>query len=449
MYLTVGNKSAGTIEGLLLSQTFAEEPSVCRSNTLGHMWHHRRTTLIRTKQGTSSKAQSGESHYNYALGYLRGFLVLLVVAHHAMLAYHPFAPPLPKSLIANPRWWQAFPVIDSRRWAPAYLLVDFNERFFMALMFLLSGLFVWRGLLRKGSAAYLRQRLKRLGVPFLLASAFLAPIAYYPTYLQMKNHAGIAGFWSQWSSLGQWPSGPAWFLWVLLAFDCVAALLFMLFPRLGDQVISAPWTRLRQPLWLFLALVGVSLVAYVPLTLLVTPARWTALGPFNFQTSRILLYLSYFLSGTLIGAYGLERGVLAPQSGISKRWQWWVVLALGAYSAALDTSLITLKAHAHQQTWAIAVDTGLVVSCAASSVAFLSIFIRFLQVRVRPLDSLSENSYGIYLVHYGFVTWLQYLLLPTGLPASAKFAIVFVGALTCSCVASSLMKRVPLVARFI
>ena len=405
--------------------------------------------MIAAAQGARSKAESSRPHYNYALGYLRGFLVLLVVAHHAMLAYHPFAPPLPESLVAVPRWWQAFPVIDLRRWAPAYLLVDFNERFFMALMFLLSGLFVWQGLLRKGSAVYLRERLKRLGVPFLFASAFLAPAAYYPTYLQLKNHAGFTGFWSQWLSLGQWPSGPAWFMWVLLTFDCLAAMLFLFTPRLGDMLKEFTSVRLRQPFWFLLALVAVSLVAYVPLALLVTTTSWTAFGPFNFQTSRILLYLAYFIFGTLIGAYGLGRGVLAPESDLPKRWPWWVGLAFGAYAAASATTLIALKAHASQQGWASAVNVGFVVSCATSSVAFLSIFIRFLQVRVRFLDSLSENSYGIYLVHYGLVTWFQHWMLPTQLPAAAKLAIVFLGALSSSWVVSSLIRRVPAVARFI
>ena len=192
-----------------------------------------------------------------------------------------------------------------------------------------------------------------------------------------------------------------------------------------------------------------SLVAYVPLTLLVTTTRWTAFGPFNFQTNRILLYLAYFLFGTLIGAYGLQRGVLAPESGLPKRWLWWVVLAFGAYAAASATTLITLKDHAHQQGWSIAVNVGFVVSCATSSVAFLSVFIRFLRVRVRFLDRLSENSYGIYLVHYGLVTWFQYLMLPTQLPAAAKLAIVFLGALSFSWAVSSLMRRIPAVARFI
>ena len=125
-----------------------------------------------------------------------------------MLAYHPYAPTPPASLIANPRWWQAFPVVDSQRWGPAYLLVDFNERFFMSLMFFLSGLFVWHGLTRKGIAMYLRDRLLRLGVPFLVAAAFFAPIAFYPAFLQIQGHAGVIGFRDQWLSLGQWPAGP-------------------------------------------------------------------------------------------------------------------------------------------------------------------------------------------------------------------------------------------------
>ena len=40
----------------------------------------------------STHAPSGS--YNLAIGYLRAFITLLVVAHHSVLAYHPYAPPL-------------------------------------------------------------------------------------------------------------------------------------------------------------------------------------------------------------------------------------------------------------------------------------------------------------------------------------------------------------------
>jgi hypothetical protein len=53
---------------------------------------------------------------NLAIGYLRAFITLLVLAHHAILAYHPFAPPRGAALNGPARWWQAFPVVDSQRW---------------------------------------------------------------------------------------------------------------------------------------------------------------------------------------------------------------------------------------------------------------------------------------------------------------------------------------------
>lgn len=52
--------------------------------------------------GNESRVQ-----YNVAIGYLRAFVTVLVVAHHAGLAYHPLAPaptlcsctsPIPKDL---------------------------------------------------------------------------------------------------------------------------------------------------------------------------------------------------------------------------------------------------------------------------------------------------------------------------------------------------------------
>jgi hypothetical protein len=40
--------------------------------------------------------------------------------------------------------------------------------------------------------------------------------------------------------------------------------------------------------------------------------------------------------------------------------------------------------------------------------------LRFATRHSRSLDSLSESAYGMYLVHYVFVVWLQYLLLGRG-----------------------------------
>ena len=67
----------------------------------------------------------------------------------------------------------AAPIVDPQRWAGFDVLTTFNDTFFMALMFLLSGLFVWPSLERKGGAQFLRERVLRLGAPFVVVVGIL------------------------------------------------------------------------------------------------------------------------------------------------------------------------------------------------------------------------------------------------------------------------------------
>jgi peptidoglycan/LPS O-acetylase OafA/YrhL len=399
---------------------------------------------------TAPVTAAAQGEYNHAIGYLRAFIVVLVIAHHTALAYHPFAPPPPSSLITQPRWWMAFPVVDSQRWSGFTLFVGFNDVFFMSLMFFLSGLFVWQGLQRKGAAKFLRDRLLRLGLPFVLAAAILAPPAYYPTYLQMAGHDGFEGFRHQWLSLGQWPAGPAWFVWVLLAFDCIAALLFAVAPRWGDALGRMTSGASRKPAIFFAALVAISAIAYIPMALVFSPVSWAAFGPFTFQTSRIFHYLAYFLIAVGVGACGVNCGLLATDGKLARRWPRWVAAALVLFGAASVVAVIAATSQAQSQAWAAAADGGFVLCCAAISFALLALFLRFVKAPSLVLDSLSANSYGIYLVHYAFVSWLQYALLPASLPALAKAAIVFLGALGLSwSTIAMIRRRIPVVARVV
>jgi peptidoglycan/LPS O-acetylase OafA/YrhL len=387
--------------------------------------------------------------YNLSIGYLRAFVTLLVLAHHSVLAYHPFAPPHPASLTAQPRWWLAFPVVDSQRWTGFGLLVGFNDIFFMSLMFFLSGLFVWNSLQRKRSGAFLRGRALRLGLPFLAAAAFVAPAAYYPAFLQTGARSGFAGFWKQWLSLGNWPAGPAWFVWVLLAFDCIAVLLFLAMPKWGDAIGRLASMGSRRPVAFFALLVAASAVVYIPMALIFSPLQWTAIGPFTFQTSRIFHYLVYFLIAVGIGAYGIDRGLLAPDGKLARRWPAWTFAALFFFGLAAAVMIAAATSHAGSAAWATAGDFLFTLSCAASSFACLALFIRFARTRVALFDSLRDNAYGMYLVHYAFASWLQYALLGASLPGVAKGSIVFLGTVMLSWGATAMLRRVPAIGRVI
>jgi surface polysaccharide O-acyltransferase-like enzyme len=78
-----------------------------------------------------------------------------------------------------------------------------------------------------------------------------------------------------------------------------------------------------------------------------------------------------------------------------------------------------------------------------------ALFLRFSDSRWSLLDALRPSAYGIYLVHYVFVLWLQYILFDYPLPAIVKFAIVFIGTLLLSWAATAMLRRIPVVARMI
>ena len=75
---------------------------------------------------------------------------------------------------------------------------------------------------------------------------------------------------------------------------------------------------------------------------------------------------------------------------------------------------------------------GFVLACAAGCFVLVALCLRFAAERARILDSLSANAYSMYLLHYVFVVWLQYALLPADLFAVGKAAMVFGGTLALS-----------------
>src|SRR5438128_3579912 len=160
----------------------------------------------------------------------------------------------------------ANPIIDRARFVGFDLFCAFQYVHLMHLMFFLSGLFVWPSLLRKGARTFLYDRVLRLGVPFVLGVYVLMPVAYYAVYRVTAVDPSWSAFWSHWIALPFWPSGPMWFLWVLLLFNVAAAALFWLAPRAGEALGRLSENAGVRPGRFFLALVAVSAVAYLPLS---------------------------------------------------------------------------------------------------------------------------------------------------------------------------------------
>jgi peptidoglycan/LPS O-acetylase OafA/YrhL len=381
-----------------------------------------------------------------ALGNLRGFTILMVVAFHSFTAYLGSQPAAQPLFDSPPYSWRANPILDSERWFGFDLFCAFEYVHLMQLMFFLSGLFVWASLLRKGGKKFLYDRFLRLGVPFVVGLYLLMPAALYPVYRVSAAEPSWAAYWSQWMGLPFWPSGPMWFLWCLLALNIAAAVLYALAPRAGGFLGRLSAGAGGDPSRFFIALVSVSALAYLPVSAVFEPWQWVQFGPFAFQPSLAPLYVIYFFAGVGVGTHGLEHGLLASDGALAQRWPLWLAGGGAAFLLWIIPTALIVNGYGVVGLQIVA-DLGFVLSSATICFALMAIFLRFATSRQPLLDSLSEHAYGIYLVHYLFVVWLQYLLLGAPLFAAAKAAIVFSGTLFLSWATTAAMCRIPIGAR--
>ena len=90
-----------------------------------------------------------------------------------------------------------------------------------------------------------------------------------------------------------------------------------------------------------------------------------------------------------------------------------------------------------------------VFACLCNCFCVLACALRVTSAQRVWLDQLKQNAFGMYLVHYVFVTWLQYSLLPVGSPALVKAGTVFVGTLVLSWGSTAAFRHLPSVAAII
>ena len=184
-------------------------------------------------------------------------------------------------------------------------------------------------------------------------------------------------------------------------------------------------------------------------------SSWVEPGhyPLPIQTSRILLYAGYFFAGVGVGAAGLSAGLLAENGALAKRWRVWLGFALACYGAILllvythHSGLIDLNSP--PLWWHTAYGLAFAMFSAAMTFTVLAVFLRFDRSSFRLLDAMRPQAYGIYLLHFIPLIWLQYAVYDPAFPAFVKFAIVFTGTLSISWALTVLLRKMPVAARMI
>jgi glucan biosynthesis protein C len=362
---------------------------------------------------------------------IRYLMIVLVVVYHSVAAY----------AIVAPHW-----IVHDTNTFAADIIRELFDVFMMPVLFFAAGYFALPSLEKKGVWEFLKDKVKRLLVPWALAVLIILPLALYD---QPVNP--IRPFWSYWLSyvssfqvqlrFTQAPMGPTtqaiyWFLSLLFALFVVFALVYTLSRRWrrGASLPAARPATSGNSVFVTLVVFGLLTSAgYFILLLLFPDSSWFTLHMFlEFQVTRLVPYAGCFT----FGVYAQSKGWFAEGKPLGSLALW------GAISAALAVAYLLVGQPVFADTAGTAnLPVGLLLLFAfIRSFLLLSLLVVFVSFGVRYWNhasglgrQLAAASYNIYLVHFFIVVTLQIALLKwIGGPVPAKIAIVSLATLALS-----------------
>ena len=114
----------------------------------------------------------------------------------------------------------------------------------------------------------------------------------------------------------------------------------------------------------------------------------------------------------------------------------WPDPAPGLCPSQLDRKLCFAGAVVESRVW-----RAFAIFSAAMAFAVPAISLRLSRSSLWLLDAMQPSAYGIFLLHYMFIIWLQYFVYDPAWPAGVKAAIVFAGALGGSWLLTVLLRK--------
>jgi glucans biosynthesis protein C len=309
----------------------------------------------------------------------------------------------------------------------------FTQAFFMGLLFFLSGYLTPNSYERKGSKKFLRDRLFRLGIPIIIFTIFVSPVVNYA----VASSQGYSGsFWSFILTYLPFGLGPLWFVLALLMFDA-SYVLWRRFSKKRSKVYSFPTKRV---------IVGMGLLigAITFLVRVFFPEGW-AVPVIDFQVAFFPQYIAFFIFGLI--AYR-SNWILSLRKETGTYWgtvaSLLTLVSLGIFLASIFTGAsflggLTWQTAAYalwEQVFAIAVSICLVVW-----------FRERCNTQRRLLRTLSNSSYGAYIIQAPVLVFLALSLQSIQLPLLLKFVLVSPISVFLCFLFAFLIKRVPKVDR--
>ena len=294
----------------------------------------------------------------------------------------------------------------------------------MALFFMIAGAGTWFALKRRTSSQYIKERSRRLLIPFVVGSILLSPVQLYFEWSHKVQTGIFAGSFRQF--LGSLPWGPnprifgvvgyhLWFLGFLFMFSLLALPFFQWVRRgAGQRLISwlAQVCRHRG---------GILIFALAPL---IIRLGLQPFFPYEHDWADFFFLFSFFVIGYLV--IGDER----LRQAIRRDWPITLTVGtlafLGAAVMAFSTGELDIEAAPHSLldfAW-----WGLFAVCGWCWTAFtLFIGMRFLNFSNRLLRYGQEAIVPFFVVHQPVIIVVAYFVVQLNAALIPKLLIVVIG----------------------
>jgi len=360
----------------------------------------------------------------YHLDNLRAVAVLAVLLLHTSICY----------MVAAPQWWYVVDPDQSLVFTVIVLVVDVP---IMSAMFLVAGYFAPPSLRRRGLGGFVREKLTRLGAPWVFGVVVLAPAVTYLSYVSRGIPTPYLQFWAIdfWGPMYQ--QAVYWFLGLLLLFF----LLLAVAARLRPRWVYPPAARDATP---WRALVAVFLVGV---------AGAAALAPFwglddwvpqgrvlVVQPARVALYAAFFVLGVHAERHGwLGRDGWRPSARA------WIPAAVVAGLAYLAFRVVGYSTTVPARIGGAVL---FVAFCITGVMAAVAGFSRWGDRSSAVWRTLADNSFGIYYVHPLVLYPGAWLLVGLPVPGALKAAVLLVATILVSlAISAGVLKRTPVLRR--
>ncbi|MDD1689096.1 MAG: acyltransferase family protein [Methanoregula sp.] len=323
--------------------------------------------------------------------------------------------------------WYGYYVSSGDSSTAAHLLLVTTEPWIMPLLFCIAGLSTRYALHKRSPHAYLKERVRKLLIPFLAGLVLICPvIAYYA----LKFHTGYTGSFAgafvhfftsvQYSPgingiMGNFSVDHLWFIAFLFIFSVAAIGLILL----GRQLPHVRFSPGNVPL-------PVICLLFIPLWLL-------NLVGYHVTRYSILTYFAMFL----IGYYLLACDPV--QAKLEKYWAVllaaWVVLAIGV------TWTYGLFMGHGEVFWGYSplfVLTGWI-----AVLAFMGTGRHLLDHSNAFATYMNSASYPVYIIHQPVMVAIAYYVLMLAIPQALQYAVIVIGSILLTFACYEILRRIP------